>query len=582
MRLARVCLLAAILVAGSPAVAAAQSAPSRVRVEVRGVTGEMRENVAATLSVARIPSRQEVSETELRQLLGRVPQEVRTAMEPFGYYAAAAHDSVAHDGRRWRVTVRVDPGAPVLLTAATVRIEGPGAQDTVLARIRERVLPEIDRPLSHTAYRIAKERIIGSALDRGYLDAVFDSSAIFVDRANRRARAVLVLRTGPRYALGDVTFIQDALDPALLRNLVPWTPGDAFTRERLLELQTLLISEPYFASVELVPLRDQAQGLVVPIQVLLTPAPRQLYSVGGGYGTDTGVRATVGIEFRRLNRRGHRATVDAWLAQVERRATGTYTIPLGERLGTALTFNGGWVDANPVTSQTETWLLGATVDGIQGGWRTQIGATLERASFTVGTQTGVSTLLLLGSGLSRIRADDRIEPRRGSLIRLRARGGHEALLSDVGLFDVGLELRWVRGFGEAFRFLWRGEAGALSTSDFRKLPGSVRYFAGGDRSVRGYAYQALGPLDEFGDVTGGTRLLVTSVELDRSVHPSWRVAIFADYGNAIDAWTDPLEAGLGAGVRWRSPVGMVRLDGAFAVTRDGRPFRLHLNLGPEL
>jgi len=162
------------------------------------------------------------------------------------------------------------------------------------------------------------------------------------------------------------------------------------------------------------------------------------------------------------------------------------------------------------------------------------------------------------------------------------RPGHDALFSDVGLFDMGIELRWIRGFGDRYRVLWRGEVGALFSSDFSSLPPSLRYFAGGDRSVRGYAYEALGPVDEFGDVIGGTKLLVTAIELDAAVRRSWRVALFADVGNALDSFEDPYEAGAGVGIRWRSPVGMVRLDGAFAVTRRGWPFRLHLNLGPEL
>ncbi len=555
---------------------------ARVRVEVRGVSGEMRDNVTATLSVARQPSRTQMSEERVRLLLTRVPDEVRAAMEPFGYYAATSRDSLAYDGRRWRVTVDVEPGLPILLREAVVRIEGPGAQDTALVRIRDRASLTIGSPLAHAAYETVKGQLIGTALDRGYLDAAFDSSSIFVDRVERGARAVLVLRTGPRYTLGEVTFVQDVLDPELLQDLVPWTPGDAFSRAQLLELQTSLTAEPYFSSAEIVPVRDRAQGLVVPIEVVLTPASRQLYSIGGGYGTDTGIRATFGAEFRRLNRAGHRAIVDAWLAQVERRATGSYLIPLGDRLGTLLSLSGGWVDANPVTSETETWLAGATIDGIYGDWRAQVSTTLERASFAVGTQEGISTLFLIGSGLSRVLADDRIEPMRGSLLRLRARAGHDAILSDVRLFDMGLELRWIRGLGDRYRVLWRGELGALVTSDFSKLPGSVRYFAGGDRSVRGYEYQELGPLDELGDVIGGTKLLVTALELDAAVRSGWRVALFADLGNALDSWGDRLEVGAGAGIRWRSPVGMVRLDGAFAVTRDGWPFRVHLNLGPEL
>ena len=117
---------------------------------------------------------------------------------------------------------------------------------------------------------------------------------------------------------------------------------------------------------------------------------------------------------------------------------------------------------------------------------------------------------------------------------------------------------------------------------FEELPASVRFFAGGDNSIRGYAYQSLGPKDDQGDVVGGRNLLVGSVELERRLLDKWGVALFADSGNAFDrAHVDP-RTGIGIGIRWRSPVGPVRLDIAHPLNDSKDTFRIHFSMGPEL
>jgi translocation and assembly module TamA len=124
--------------------------------------------------------------------------------------------------------------------------------------------------------------------------------------------------------------------------------------------------------------------------------------------------------------------------------------------------------------------------------------------------------------------------------------------------------------------------GRLFTGDFRQLPPTIRYFTGGDQSVRGYRYLQLGPRDAAGNVIGGEALVAASVELDHRVLESWSVALFYDVGNALDELSLSLEQGAGAGIRWLSPIGLVRLDGAFAISQTDSPFRVHFSIGPDL
>jgi translocation and assembly module TamA len=128
----------------------------------------------------------------------------------------------------------------------------------------------------------------------------------------------------------------------------------------------------------------------------------------------------------------------------------------------------------------------------------------------------------------------------------------------------------------------RVNVGATLVDETASLPVSLRFFAGGDNSVRGYGYKSLGPVDDEGNVRGGRYLVTGSVEYEHPVFgDDWWAAAFVDAGNAFD--DDPeLEVGYGVGLRWFSPVGRIRLDLAFpADTRDD-DWRIHFALGAAL
>ena len=110
----------------------------------------------------------------------------------------------------------------------------------------------------------------------------------------------------------------------------------------------------------------------------------------------------------------------------------------------------------------------------------------------------------------------------------------------------------------------------------------IRFFAGGTQSVRGYAYEELGPTNENGDVVGGKFLLTGSIEFEHYFDDSWGAAVFLDAGDAFDSFDDDLEKGAGFGLRWKSPVGPVRIDLANAISTDDQDWRLHVSIGPDL
>jgi translocation and assembly module TamA len=181
--------------------------------------------------------------------------------------------------------------------------------------------------------------------------------------------------------------------------------------------------------------------------------------------------------------------------------------------------------------------------------------------------------------------------RHGYSLNLLARAAKKDLLSDTDFFQLRADAKWIHALGERQRLILRGTAGTSWVGDFDALPPDLRFFAGGDRSIRGYGYQAIGPRREVVNrngeikqqVVGGEQLLVGSAEIEHYFKPKWGVAAFVDAGDAFSDTDFKLKVGAGVGLRWRSPLGMVRVDvGVPLRDRHANGVQLHLVIGPDL
>src|SRR5690606_23465332 len=112
--------------------------------------------------------------------------------------------------------------------------------------------------------------------------------------------------------------------------------------------------------------------------------------------------------------------------------------------------------------------------------------------FEVAAQTGRSRLLMPGLSWSRLRADSPVRPDRGSRIDLELRGASDTLGSDTSFVQAVTSTKWIWPGPNGARWLVRGAFGMTRKSEFSELPPSVRFFAGGDASVRGYKFKSLG------------------------------------------------------------------------------------------
>ncbi len=560
------------------------AAQPHVQVEIRGIEGELADNVRAYLSIEQQKDHPLLSEARIRRLQQKAPAEIRAALEPFGYYRPRIEARLERlDADTWRAVYTIDKGPQIPLAAFDFRLQGEAADDPAFRALAAEPPLKPGQGLDQRRYEEFKAALSRLAAERGYFEARFTQHRLEIDLRTYQARITLHFDSGPRYRFGEVLTDQSVLDPRLLQRYVPFRRGDPYDLNRVIQLQQALNDSDYFQLVEVAPGSPDPRRREVPVELTLLPRKHQKYTLGVGYGSDTGARGRLGWEVPRVNRLGHRFDSELRISQIGYSVAGHYRIPLRDPRSDQLVFSAGEIHEETGTSSSTLRTVGGSVNHRRGAWRETLSLDYRDERFTIAEQGSRSYLLMPGVAWSRIWGKQRrFLVLDGVRLDLGLRGASGRVLSDTSFFQANGGLKLIRSLGAAGRLIARGSLGSTWTDFFQRLPSSVRFFAGGSQSVRGYAYHSLGPTNAAGQVVGGRRLIVGSLEYEHHLTGPWSAALFFDHGNAIDEPQDPLESGAGFGLRWQSPVGPMRFDLASAISRPGRPWRLHINIGPDL
>ena len=560
---------------------------ARVTVQLDGIDGDLRAAALGAVELQQYEKR-EVSRAQVRRLYRRAEQQIEQALQPYGYYNAKVDGELVNEGEAFRAVLHVKAGQPVKVSELSIRIDDAARKLRAVRSAISAFSPQKGQRLDHASYERSKAAIHASLFSVGYLDAELATHRVEVERASNTAKIELEWKLGPRYRFADTNFEGGQFGDDFMQRFIPWDVGDYYSQDKLLELQQRLFDANYFAISQVQPDTEHAAEGKVPIAVTLAPAKRTVYTAGLFIGTDTGVGVRGGIERRWVNRRGHKLKFETILAQRLKTLSTLYQVPLPGPDNHSLNFGITYRDENTKTSESKTLRLAANDSRIWHGWTRTIGLQFLTGDFKVADEKGSTTLLYPEVSLTRKRADDFNFPRKGWSLTLAARAGQKGLLSDTSFAQVTADAKWIHGLGDNGRFIGRGSAGYTQVGDFDKLPPELRFFAGGDRSIRGYTFQTIGPRRLTDDntepkVIGGDRLLVGSAEYEYYFTPSWGAAAFVDAGDAFMGNDFDLKVGAGFGVRWRSPVGLVRVDlGTPIGDQFASGVELHIVIGPDL
>jgi translocation and assembly module TamA len=574
------------------------AAQANIEIEVRGVDDQLRNNVLAYLSFDRYRKSESLSADTLERLHNRVEREVAAALKPFGYYEPKTKSDLQDLGNgNWRINVNIEPGQPVLMDRVDVRVSGPGAEDALFTRIASNLPLRPGDRLSHTAYEKIKGDLQRTASNYGYLDARLTKSELLVDPENHKASAMLELQTGNRYRFGNTTIEQTVIDNELVRRYMRYEQDEPFDMTEVLRTQFALDDSQYFSTVEVLPGDPDRERYLVPVNIHADANRRDRYSFAVGYGTDTDVRGTLQWENRRINTSGHRFNVELKAAAEQQSLESHYIIPIGDPALEKLAFETTYEKEQLADANTQNFKFEPSITHVTGRWQRVYFVTATNTSTRSPIEENTDSLLIPGINFALVPQGYLGEALFSRAFFIQLRGSHHVFGSDSDFLQLDTTAERTFDLAPKWHLLLRGEVGASLVAEFSKLPATVRFFAGGDRSVRGFGYNELSPeepvlkpdgtpeVDEDGNPrtakVGGRHLLTGTVEISRDLPRNFGVAAFFDFGNAFDKFGDPLEYSAGLGFRWRLPAVTLGIDIAQPLSEPGASPRLHINFAPQ-
>ncbi|XID75956.1 autotransporter assembly complex family protein [Alkanindiges sp. WGS2144] len=348
---------------------------------------------------------------------------------------------------------------------------------------------------------------------------------------------------------------------------------------------------------------------IIPVVVTVNADQPNSAEVGVGYGTDTEFRLRTQYRKALVNSRGHSLESNLELSKIRQAVDVRYNLPYKHPLQDTISIFGGYEQEDRKEAGRDLGLETSTATvGVEraikprgGKWQHTISARyrldeLKRNSNEVVDQSTLpppfnlqnsrfeQQSLLFGYGISKTETVGRLDPVRGFRQFYQAEVGSKSLLTDTDLAILRAGWRFIYSFGtnDNHQVVGRADAATIVTEAFEEVPYNLRFFAGGDQSIRGYDYKSLST-EQNGYLIGGQNLAVASMEYNYQFKPKWRGAVFVDAGNAFDKqFNDPVKVGAGVGVRWSSPVGPIRIDVGAGVSETHVPIRLHFFIGPQL
>jgi outer membrane protein assembly complex protein YaeT len=514
----------------------------------------------------------------------------------------------------------LEEGAPVVVEA--VRVDGFDALPVDEQGVFENLPLQPGQPRDFDQVGASRQRILDQLRNLGYAYASVDVA----EQSGSAPNQVVVVfsgRSGPRARFGPISVEGlDRLDEGILRRELTFETGQTYDASRVLQSQRRLgrLELLQFVNIDARP-PENGQPLDLPVRVVVTESPPRRLQLGIGYGSEGGIRGSA--EWSHLNFLGgaRRLRAEARGSTIERGASLELTQPYFFLPGLTLDLRGSsW--------QTLETTYRSTASGGGAGVRYRFGErrrterrgaggnlrasyVLEHLRYTITdaaladlsgreelialgldptTGQGRGTKAALTASFEHDATDSAVDPRRGYGFSTSFEHARPYLGGTFGYDEFLGEGRGYLPIGDRVVIALRGRAGTLAAADDTDVPFSERYFLGGSSSLRGWGRYEVAPLAE-GLPVGGRTMVDASAEFRFAVNESIGLVLFADAGNVWpgDWQVGELRRAVGPGLRYRTPVGVVRADLGIQLNPipdlriddapQKRRWRLHFSIG---
>ncbi|AIA54933.1 autotransporter assembly complex protein TamA [Acidithiobacillus caldus] len=557
---------------------ATASADDRLHFRVIGVDAHLRELLNKALPA--IPYDGKGARRE--ELLLSEDLRLKSALEAYGYYAATwTRREIALEGDSYEVVYDVHAGRPIVLRDIDLRLQGPAAEDPAFKKRWNEFPLKRGAVLDQVLYEEWKDKSLELLHARGYVQAQYQRHEILMDRDAYWADIYLWLNSGERFKVGDIRIEgADRYPRWFITRYLSIAPGDWYSPEALAVSQSNLRNADRFSAVSVTGLTKEAANGKVPIAVRLKSLPAQHFKVGVGYSTDIGVNGVLGYDNYDMFDAAQHLKIDATVAQKTRNIGFAYTWPVGKTLGSEYLANAAFQNEvlNVYTNNALTANIGRqwTIGHGANPNRTEtvrILMNLEQANYTVASQSNNSHYIYPSINFALSDYDNILRPISGYSLTATVEGSSKVLGSTTNFLRFSARGRWDTRLAPLWAAGLRARIGALQVSGpIGDLPPNLRFFAGGQDSLPGYAYLSQGPRAGNGQVEGGRYLAVVGANLQRFITKDIAIIAFYDAGNAFDSPADfRVLQDVGLGVRWFSPVGPIRLELAHPLVNPKAP-----------
>lgn len=507
-----------------------------------------------------------------------IPDEVIKILETYGYFHASVTKNlpqpVEYKADTWIQDFYVEQGLPTKITDIDVKIFGDGKNNKQFTEKLNDLPIKVGDVLRIDKYNETKKLLFDIAERNGYIDTSLTNKKILINKNANTAKIILYFATGKQYFFGKTEFAQKILYDKFLKKFMPYKTNDVYSNKELQDLQNSLSNSNFFRRVVVKPLLDKRQNRQIPVKIILLHRKAKQYSFGTGFGTDTGIRGSLGLERRYLTKNGHSFKTVLQASEVQNNLQANYYIP-GQNPSTDL------YDIN-IASQTLDIDKGKSFSTQVGfGYVTNIGSWRQTAKIRTQYEHykltdepyQVSTLLIPSIAWSYTQSDDFMKPTNGYRINLSIQGSRKVIFSTNDFLQTHLETKFLKTFWQNMQLILHGELGYTMIDDINNLPLSLQYYTGGTQTVRGYGFENIGP---------GKNLFVGSAELRYKIVGDWYFASFFDAGEASSSFFTQPHKSVGVGVVWRTAIGALSLTYAKAITQQNQPGMIQFSLGPEL
>ena len=569
---------------------ASQKQYQQLTVDVVADEEEIETALTNNLTIVKATKEPKLSVSRIENLHALATTELIETLEALGYYAAEITPQLNNTENIWHASYTITAGRPIVISSISLKVTNLIDKQALRKKLCTPKLKQGDI-LRHADYEDTKQNLIIALQEHGYLTAKFTTNEINLDKETHSASINLVLDAGKQYVFGKVQFIDCSYSPELLDRFVSFQPGEPYTSKALAKFRKNLNDSAMFKKIKIAPKPNliAANNNVVPIKVYLKNSPRNHYVGSIGYGTNTGIRGGVGWQHRYLPS-GHQISNSLSVSKIRRQANINYSIP-GKNPGSDRYIIGAGIQQDTIRDQySKQKELSVTKRAKQDNIQRFYSLKYVHEDFRLAREMPLEKTKFLLPGAKWIwskPADDAETFTHGTRLEVNIQGGLGTLLSETDFIQTDILGKWIAPINQATRFIVVGNIGVTAIKNFHELPLSLRFFAGGDKSVRGFAYHSIGPtiIDNAGNtvVTGGKYLLATTLELERKIYSELSAAVFVDTGNAMNTWNSRFASGAGAGIRWSTPIGSFKLDIAKQIAQiQNNKVRIHLNFGTDL